>query len=83
MLASAENLSGTISSVDPSDKEVTLIGSNGVPYNFDLTKGTHIDASNKKIGANELAGESHKQATIHFLPTAHGNIAESIQISAS
>jgi len=83
VLASAENLSGTITVVDPTDKEVTLVGSNGVPYDFKLSKKTQVELSNNKIGMNELAGESHKQATIHFVPRSDGNLAESIQISAS
>jgi hypothetical protein len=87
VLASAENLSGTITVVDPTDKEVTLVGSNGVPYDFKLTKKTQVELSDKKIGVNELAGElageSHKRATVHFVPRSDGNLAESIQISAS
>ena len=81
-LASAEDLSGTISAVDSSGKEVTLMGSNGVPYDFDLSRRTRVELSNQKIGMNQLANESHKQATIHFLPTSRGNLAESIQITS-
>lgn len=82
-LASAEDLSGTISMVDPNEKELTLVGSNGVPYDFQLTKKTMVELSNSKIGMNELASESNKQATIHFVPRSDGNLAKSIQISAS
>lgn len=82
-LAAPENLSGSISVVDPTDKEVTLVGSNGVPYDFKLTKKTQVELSDKKIETNELATESHKQATVRFVPTSEGNLAESIQISAS
>ncbi|MGB8115861.1 MAG: hypothetical protein WCF22_18920 [Candidatus Sulfotelmatobacter sp.] len=81
VLAQPENLSGTISMI--SGKEVTLMGSNGVPYDFDLTGKTRIEASNQKLTPNELDREMHKQATVHFLPTAQGNMAETIQISAS
>ena len=82
-LASPEDLTGTITSVDSTGNEITLIGSNGVPYDFDLTRKTHVEASNQKIAVRDLAGENHKQATVHFLPTSRGNLAESIQISAS
>jgi hypothetical protein len=82
-LASAEDLSGTITSVDPSDKEVTVTGSNGVPYDFDLTHSTRVELSNKPIATTELASESHRQATIHFVPTSQGNMARSIQITTS
>jgi len=83
VLASAEDLSGTITVIDPTDKEITLVGSNGVPYDFELTQKTRVELANKKIGMNELASENHKQATIHFVPRSDGNLAESIQINAS
>jgi hypothetical protein len=83
VLAAAEDLSGTITLIDPTDKEVTLVGSNGVTYDFELTKRTKVELANQKIGINELAGESHKQATIHFVPRSDGNLAEIIQINAS
>jgi hypothetical protein len=83
VLASAEDLSGTITVVDPSDKEITLVGSNGVPYDFDLTTKTRVELANEKIVVNQLASETHKQATVHFVPTSHGNLADSIQISGS
>jgi hypothetical protein len=82
-LASAEDLSGTITMVGPSDKEVTLIGSNGVPYDFQLTKKTEVELANQKIEANTLGGELYKQATVHFVPTSDGNLAETIEIGAS
>jgi hypothetical protein len=82
VLASAEDLSGTITIVDPSEKEVTVVA-NGVPYDFDLTRKTRVELSDKKIGVNELASETHKQATVHFVPTSRGNLADSIQISVS
>lgn len=82
-LASAEDLSGTIAMVDPSDREVTLIGSNGVPYDFKVTKKTEVELTNKKIGINDLTSESHKQATVHFVPRSDGNLAEEIPITNS
>jgi hypothetical protein len=81
--ASAEDLTGTITMVEPSDKEITLVGSNGVPYDFELTKNTQVELANQKIGMNELSSESHKQAIIHFVPKSDGNLAESVQINAS
>ena len=83
VLASAEDLSGTITAVDPSRKEVTLVGSNGMPYDFNLTQRTQVELSKKNMGIKALASESHKQATVHFLPSSGGNLAESIHVSAS
>jgi hypothetical protein len=81
VLAPAEELSGTIGFVGPSDKEVTLIGANGVPYDFQLSKATKVDFAGKEIRATELGQENHKQATIRFLPTVQGNLAKSVDIS--
>jgi hypothetical protein len=81
VLASAEEISGTIGFVGPSNKEVTLIGANGVPYDFQLTRRTEVGLAGGTINASELAQESHKQATIRFLPTAQGNLAQSVDIS--
>lgn len=83
VLAPAEELSGSIAFIGRSDKEVTLVGANGVPYDFQLTRKTKVDLAGKKIGATELAGQEQKQATIWFLPTSRGNLAESVNISAS
>ncbi|MGA9977282.1 MAG: hypothetical protein WBQ08_01400 [Candidatus Sulfotelmatobacter sp.] len=82
-LSSAEDLSGTITFVDATGKEVTLVGPNGVPYDFQLNKKTQVELSNNKIGMNELGSESNKQATVHFVPRTDGNLAENIKISAS
>lgn len=81
VLAPAENLSGTISMIGRSGKEVTLLGSNGVPYDFDLTNKTKIEMGSHKLPLSQLPSETHKQATVHFVPTARGNMAKSIQIS--
>jgi hypothetical protein len=81
VLASAEELSGRIAFIGPSGKEVTLMGANGIPYDFRLTSRSKIDVAGKKIGVDELAAENHKQATVRFLPTTRGNLAESLEIS--
>jgi hypothetical protein len=81
VLARAEDLSGKISTIGSSGKEMTVMGANGVPYDFDLTSKTKIEAGNQKIPASDLTNETQKQATVHFVPTARGNMAETIQIS--
>jgi hypothetical protein len=83
VLASAENLSGTISYINPTTKEVTLIGPNGVPYDFQWTGRTRVEMANQSLAKNDLVNEDHKDANIRFVPTAGGNVARSIQIKAS
>ena len=82
-LASAEDLTGTISLVSPADKTLTLLGANGVPYDFQITRKTQVELGHKTVAANELPGEEHAHATIHFVPTSRGNLAQSIRINAS
>lgn len=81
ILASPEQISGTISFIGSSEEEVTLIGANGIPYDFQVTRRTKFDVAGKRIGAAALASEHNKQATIHFLPTASGNLAQMLDIA--
>ncbi|MGA7295175.1 MAG: hypothetical protein WBW53_18830 [Terriglobales bacterium] len=83
VLAPAEELSGTIAFIGSSDKEITLVGANGVPYDFRLTPKSKVDLAGKQIGRSDLASEKNREATIRFLPTTGGNLAESVKISAS
>jgi hypothetical protein len=81
VLAPTEDLSGTISFIGPSDKEVTLMGANGTPYDFQLTRTTRIELAGRRISETELANENHKQATVRFLPTGQGNVAQTLEIN--
>jgi hypothetical protein len=81
VLAPAEDLTGTISFVASSDKEVTLMSPNGTPYDFQVTRTTRIDLAGRRISEMELANENHKRATVRFLPTGQGNLAETLEIS--
>jgi hypothetical protein len=80
VLAPAEDLTGTISFVAPSDKEVTLMSPNGTPYDFQVGRTTRIDLAGRRISEMDLANENHKQATVRFLPTGQGNLAETLEI---
>jgi hypothetical protein len=81
VLAAAEQLNGTISFIGSSDREVTLTGADGTPYDFCVTPRTKIDFSGKKIGTSQLPNEEHKQASVQFVPTAKGNMAQHVNIS--
>jgi hypothetical protein len=81
LLAAPEQLSGTISFIGASDREVTLRGSNGVPYDFVLTPKSKVDLAGHKISPQQLASDKGKNATVRFVPTARGNIARAVQIT--
>jgi hypothetical protein len=83
VLAPAETLKGTISFIGNSDKEVTLTGADGTPYDFCITRRTMLDMSGKTIGSSQLANTEHKEATLRFVPTARGNMVKDLNISAS
>jgi hypothetical protein len=83
VLAAPENLSGTIAAVYPSDNVISVVGTNGVSYDFRVTKKTQIERANQKVSLAELKNDLHDPASIHFVPQANGNRAETIQIKAS
>jgi hypothetical protein len=83
-LATPENLTGTIESVNSG--VLTVIGENGVPYDFLVNRGTHIVMQNmpgQKLTPSGLAQDVHDQASIHFVPMSDGNLAKTIEIRAS
>jgi hypothetical protein len=83
VLATPENLSGTIAAIYPSDKVISVVGSNGVPYDFRVNRRTRMEMANQKITLAELKNDLRDHATIHFVPQSNGNIARTIQIKAS
>lgn len=66
VFASAEELGGTVGLVAPSDKEITLVGANGVPYDFHLSRTTKVECEGKKIKATELAEENKQLGCCSF-----------------
>jgi hypothetical protein len=83
VLATPENLSGSIAAVYPSERVISVVGTNGVPYDFRVTKKTQIEMANQKVTLAELKNDLHDPASIHFVPQANGNRAETIQIKTS
>jgi hypothetical protein len=81
VLAPAEDLNGTIGFIAPSDIEVTLIGANGTPYDFRVTPTTKIELAGRRVSEMQLSGDDHKLATVRFLPTSRGNLAERLEIT--
>jgi hypothetical protein len=73
-------LSGTISTVDTTNDLMVLTGTNGVPYNFRVTRGTRITISGKKSGIGDLSSQANAQASIQFVPRSKGNFSESVTV---
>ena len=78
--AKAETISGALQMVATDKKIVVLTDSAGTPFNFKVTGATHIKIAGKKAKLDELGSQTNKTASIKFLPTRSGNIAQSIEI---
>jgi hypothetical protein len=79
-LAKAETISGTLRMVAADKKIVILNDSAGTPFNFKVTGATRIKVAGKKAKLDELASQINKAASVKFLPTRSGNVAQSIEI---
>jgi len=79
--AKAETISGTLQMVVAEKKIVVLADSAGTPFNFKVTGATRIKVAGKKAKLNDLASQTSKTASVKFLPTRSGNVAQTIEIS--
>lgn len=80
VLGTKETLSGTVAMVDSTNHVLVLTGSNGVPYDFRVTRATRIMISGKKASFGELAEQSNHSASVQFVPRSNGNFAESVTV---
>lgn len=73
----AESMSGTVSSVDASKHLLVVSGSDGVPYNFTVNKGTKITSGGSKAKLDDLQG---KQVSVNFVDMKKkGDWAKSVE----
>ena len=79
--AKAETISGTLQMVAADKKIVVLTDSAGTPFDFKVTGATRIKVAGKKAKLDELASETNKAASVKFLPTRTGNVAQTIEVS--
>jgi len=79
--AKAETISGTLQMVVADKKILVLADSSGTPFNFKVTGATRIKVAGKKAKLDELASQTNKAASIKFLPTRSGNVAQTVEIS--
>jgi len=80
-LGPAETLSGKIAIVDTAQKLLVVEGARGVTYSFVLRAGTRITSGGQKVKLDELSAHKGKQASIKFVPTRRGNLAQTIEIT--
>ncbi len=77
-----ETLSGTLSMVDADKKLIVVTGSNGVPYDFNVTGATKITVGGNKAKLADLSSDTNKQVSVTFLALKkRGNIAKSVEVT--
>jgi hypothetical protein len=78
--AKPETLSGTISSVDADKNLVVVSSSDGIPYDFTVSKGTKITAGGTKAKLGDL--QSGKQVSVSFVAEKkRGDVARNIEVT--
>ena len=74
----AQNLSGTISMVDPSMNLVVVKDKAGVPFDLTVGHSTKIDMGTKSEELSQLT--PNESVSVHYVPEARGDIARTIQV---
>jgi hypothetical protein len=82
VLGEAEEISGTIQSVDLAASKVTVTAA-GIPYVFQLTKKTKIEINGEKGDLEALSKAVDQKASIRFVPRSDGNLADHIEVKSS
>ncbi len=75
-----ETLSGKIISV--ANNMVVVKTSDGIPFDFDLTRHTQIKAGDHSVAIRDLTADVNKDVSVKFIPEGRGDVAESIHISS-
>ena len=81
-LGEAEEISGTLHSVDVTDSKVTVTSA-GVPYVFQLTKKTKIEINGEKGDLEALSKAVDQKASVRFVPRSDGNMADHVEVKSS
>ena len=82
VLGAAEELSGTIQSVDVTASKVTVTSA-GIPYVFQLTKKTKIEINGEKGDLEALSKAVDQKASVRFVPRSDGNMADHVEVKSS
>lgn len=75
-----ETLSGTISMFD-AQQHVMVLKSEGVPYNFKITKATKIEIGGARATFAELTNQTGSSASVTFVARRNGDFAKSVTVS--
>jgi len=81
VLGKAEEISGTIKSVDVAASKVTVTSA-GTPYVFQLIKKTKIEINGKKGDLEALSKVVAQKVSVRFVPRSDGNMADHIEVKS-
>lgn len=68
------NVSGTLTTVDSSKHLVIVKDSDGIPFDFVVTRGTRIEVNGKKDTLDALDGQTNQQVTVKFRDDLHSGL---------
>jgi ABC-type amino acid transport substrate-binding protein len=73
--------SGTLATVDANGKLLIVTESDGTPFDFVVTRATHIRVNGQKSTLASLAGQTNQQVTVRFRDhLRRGLVAQSVQV---
>lgn len=75
-----ESISGSIILVDPAAKIVVVQDTGGTPFDLIVNIRTRIEEGGNKLTLKDLEGDTHKGASVRFIPERGGDVAHSIQV---
>ena len=76
----AENLTGTIESVDPAQHIVVIKTADGVPFDMVVTHATRIASGDQTLQMGDLNSNVNRNVTVRFVPESRGDVARTIQL---
>jgi hypothetical protein len=76
----AENVSGSIDMVDPSQKLLIVKGDQTI-FDFVVTPKTRILNGKQQLTLADLSSTNHSQVHVHFIPERKGDVAATIQLN--
>ncbi len=77
------NLRGSLWMVDGRRNLVVVMTSNGIPFDFQVTRKTRIDVNGATATFAELTGQIHNHVLVNFMPEPIGDIARSIEVAGT
>ncbi|HEV2448109.1 MAG TPA: hypothetical protein VGS58_19395 [Candidatus Sulfopaludibacter sp.] len=77
----AEDITGTIASVDPARHLVIVKTSDGVPFDMTVGRSTRIEAGTQTVKLDDLNSDVNKSVSVKFVPERRGDVARTIQIT--